>query len=158
MNLELLKLEIPFKWKIQSFNKDKTKASCVAYIDARDVMDILDSVVWQWNWQDDYKKRWDEMMWWIWINIEWNWVWKWDTWNRLIETEYNKDIVWKAQVSDSFKRAWVKWGIGRFLYNQNILWVNINQYKEPIDKDWKKLDNKEFQEYCHKLNDYFNNK
>ena len=44
MDLEKLKQEIPFKWKIQSFNKDKTKASNVAYIDARDVMNVLDEV------------------------------------------------------------------------------------------------------------------
>ena len=59
MNLEDLKQKIPYKWKIQSFNnKEKrlaTKASCVAYVDARDVMDLLDKVCGPANWQDKYE-------------------------------------------------------------------------------------------------------
>ena len=71
MDLKDLKKEIPFKWKIQSFNKDKTEWSCVAYIDARDVMNLLDEVVWPENWQDDYKKIDWELMAGIWIKAKW---------------------------------------------------------------------------------------
>ena len=35
--------------------KNKPSAQCVAYIDARDVMERLDQVVGVENWQDDYK-------------------------------------------------------------------------------------------------------
>lgn len=150
MNLNDLKKVIPFHWKIQSFNKDKTKASCVAYIDARDVMDLLDEVVWPENWQDDYKVVKDKLIAWIWIKCWDNWIWKYDTW-----TEANTEAE-KSENSDAFKRAWVKWWIWRFLYKQNIVWVSINQYKQPIDKDGKVLQTKEFQAYCNKLNDYFN--
>jgi hypothetical protein len=45
MDLKLLTQELPYKWKVQAWNKDKTKALCVAYIDARDAMRLLDSVV-----------------------------------------------------------------------------------------------------------------
>ena len=51
MELKNLKKEIPYQWKIQSTPKEwKTesnstkKGTCVAYIDARDVMDLLDDV------------------------------------------------------------------------------------------------------------------
>ena len=52
MNLEKLKTEIPFKWRVQSANQ--YGASCVAYIDARDCQDILDQVCGQENWQTIY--------------------------------------------------------------------------------------------------------
>ena len=44
MELKALTKKLPYKWKIQSFNKDKTKASCVAYIDSRDAQNLLDDV------------------------------------------------------------------------------------------------------------------
>ena len=34
---EKLRYPIPYKWKIQSFNKAKTKATCAAYIDGDNV-------------------------------------------------------------------------------------------------------------------------
>ena len=42
MNLKDLSKEIPFKWRVQSTKYGKT--TCVAYIDARDCMDLLDEV------------------------------------------------------------------------------------------------------------------
>ena len=51
-----LKYAIPYKWKIQSFNKAKTKATCVAYVDARDVMDLLDKAVGIDGWSDSYRR------------------------------------------------------------------------------------------------------
>ena len=46
--LSFLKKEIPYKRKPQSQTKDKSKWQCVAYIDARDVQDILDGCcIWQ---------------------------------------------------------------------------------------------------------------
>ena len=49
MNLEDLKKELPYKWRVQSTRYGKT--TCVAYIDARDCMDILDEVCGPENWQ-----------------------------------------------------------------------------------------------------------
>jgi len=151
IDLWLLKQEIPFKWKIQSFNKEKTKASNVAYIDARDVMNLLDEVVWPENWQDDYKTVDWHFFAWIGIKCWEEWVWKYDTWTEA------KTEAEKSQFSDGFKRAAVKWWVWRFLYTQNIVWCGINNYKQPLDKDWKQLKWNEYQEYCNKLNNYFNN-
>ena len=49
MNLEDLKKELPYKWRVQSSRYGK--ATCVAYIDARDCQDLLDEVVGPENWQ-----------------------------------------------------------------------------------------------------------
>ena len=79
MNLEKLKTEIPFKWRVQSANK--YGASCVAYIDARDCQDLLDEVVGAGNWQSKYYTEDNKLFCKVGI---WNqklneWVWKSDT-------------------------------------------------------------------------------
>jgi hypothetical protein len=47
----------------------------------------------------------------------------------------------KSVVSDAFKRAAVKWGIGRFLYDLEIKWVDINEFKQPIDPNKNRIYN-----------------
>ena len=49
MELQNLKKELPYKWRVQSANQ--YSATCVAYIDARFVQDLLDEVCGQENWQ-----------------------------------------------------------------------------------------------------------
>lgn len=129
MDLKDLQVGIPYKWKIQTFSKNKPKAQCVSYIDARDVMKILDFVVGPENWQDDYKMVGNRWMAGIGIkSYKFNgqkdiieWVWKWDTG---VAGDFEQD---KSEVSDSFKRAAVKWGIGRFLYDLGFEWVDTNK-------------------------------
>lgn len=124
---EKLSFKIPYKWKVQSYNRDKTKGSCVAYIDARSVMDLLDRAVGIDGWQDDYKWVGDKLCGGIGILINGEWIWKWDT-----GSESNMEAE-KGQFSDAFKRAGVKWGIGRFLYDLDIKWIDIKN-KRPVDK------------------------
>lgn len=124
---EKLQHKIPYKWKIQSFNKDKTKASCVAYIDARSVMDLLDRAVGVGKWQDSYRRdSQGRLICRIELLIDEKWVGKEDTGT---EGDYEKE---KSEFSDAFKRAAVKWGVGRFLYDLDIEWVEVNKYKKPI--------------------------
>lgn len=120
-NLKELQKEIPCQWRVQSFSKNKPSAQCVAYIDARDVMDMLDNVVGPENWQDDYKLIDGKLLAGIGIKCGDEWVWKWDT-----GTESNMEAE-KGQMSDAFKRAAVKWGIGRFLYSKKIMFVDTNE-------------------------------
>jgi hypothetical protein len=130
---EKLKYKIPYKWKIQSFNRDKTKASCVAYIDARDVMDLLDKAVGFENWKDEY--RYENNQWLCGLSIHnknGEWVTKWDTGTA---GDFEAE---KSAISDSFKRAGVKWGIGRFLYDLKIKWVDIKN-KQPVDPNGKRI-------------------
>lgn len=123
IDLKKLRKEIPHKWRVQSFSKNKPQAQCVAYIDARDVMDLLDEVVGGENWQDDYKLIDGKLLAGIGIKCGNEWIWKWDT-----GTESNMEKE-KGQMSDAFKRAGVKWGIGRFLYDLPIQYLPANEKK-----------------------------
>lgn len=103
--LHALTQAIPYK------TRTGHRGAQLAYIDARDAMDLLDEVVGPENWQCDYKQVKNVVYCGIGINTqEAGWVWKWDAGDESnIEEE-------KGEASDSFKRAAVRWGIGRFLY------------------------------------------
>ena len=103
--LHTLTREIPYK------TRTGHKWAKLAYIDARDAMDLLDETVGPENWQCDYKQVKNVVYCGIGINTQdAGWVWKWDAGDESnIEEE-------KGEASDSFKRAAVRWGIGRFLY------------------------------------------
>jgi len=139
MELKDLKKEIPHKWRVQMFSKNKPSAQCVAYIDARDVMDLLDEVCGSGNWQSDFKDIGGQTFAGIGIKIENEWVWKWDTGS---ESNIEKE---KGQASDSLKRAGVQWGIGRFLYEMPMKFIDANEvntgknYPYPIDKQGKRI-------------------
>ena len=135
MDLKQLNKEIPYQWRVQSFSKNVAKAQCVAYIDARDVEDLLDEVVGKENWQDDYKMIDGKLFAGIGIKVNDEWVWKWDTG---VESNIEKE---KGQVSDSFKRAGVKWGIGRFLYSLPIKYVKSNAIKTATNYPYVVGDN-----------------
>jgi len=123
MELKNLQKKIPCSWRVQSFSKNKAQGQCVAYIDARDVMNLLDDVVGAENWQDDYKLVDEKLLAGIGIWNGTQWIWKWDT-----GTESNMEAE-KGQMSDAFKRSAVKWGVGRFLYDFPIQYVAANEVK-----------------------------
>tara|TARA_R100000655_G_scaffold36699_2_gene71128 strand:+ start:82 stop:561 length:480 start_codon:yes stop_codon:yes gene_type:complete len=113
--------EIPYKWRIQSIQYNK--ATCVAYIDARDCMDMLDKVVGAENWQSMYYTEDNKLFCRIGIKAGLtDWVWKSDTGS---ESNVEKE---KGKVSDAFKRACVQWGIGRFLYRLPIQKLQTKQH------------------------------
>lgn len=131
MNLEELKKEIPFKWRVQSSNQ--YGASCVAYIDARQVQDLLDEVCGQDGWQCKYEEHKGNLFCSIGIREYFNsrdfqdktcldeWVWKSDC-----GTESNVEKQ-KGEASDAFKRAAVMWGVGRFLYSKKIIKLPVKE-------------------------------
>lgn len=120
--------KIPYKWRVQSFSKNSAVATCVAYIDARDVMNILDEVMGAENWQSDYKEIKGNLYAGIGLKINNEWIYKWDCG---AESTTEKE---KGEASDAFKRAAVKWGIGRFLYDIPIQFVKTNEAK--TDKNY----------------------
>jgi hypothetical protein len=151
IDLSLLKKEIPYKWKIQSISRDGKKASCVAYIDARQAMDLLDEVVGQGGWQDKYRTETiqykaestddkgkisggsrDQLICSVGIKVDGEWIWKEDTGT---ESDYETE---KGLFSDAFKRSCVKWGVGRFLYDMDIEWVNVVD-RNPVDDAGKRI-------------------
>jgi len=122
-----LQKELSYQWRVQSFSKNKPVASCVAYIDARDVMRQLDDVCGAENWQDDYRLINNQLFCGIGIFCNDKWIWKWDVGTES-QTEKEKGVV-----SDSFKRAAVKWGVGRFLYDLPVVYVKSNGKKGDHD-------------------------
>jgi len=107
-----LKKKIIYKWRVQSSKQYST--DLVAYIDARDVEDLFDEVCGPENWCCDFKTAGTQMICSIGIFIKGKWVYKSDGGSASnIEAE-------KGLLSDSFKRAAVKWGVGRFLYRLEI--------------------------------------
>ena len=122
MNLNDLKKELPYKWRVQSTKYGKT--TCVAYIDARDCQDLLDEVVGPDKWQSIFYEENGLLFCKVGILCNENiWIWKSDTGS---ESNVEKD---KGHVSDAFKRACVSWGIGRFLYRLPIQTLTTKQWK-----------------------------
>jgi len=129
MDLEKLKDVIPFKFRIQSYSKDKKKASVVAYIDARDVMDRLDEVVGMGNWKKSFYEVKGNLFCSVSIKINGEWVEMSDCGK---ESRTDKE---KGEASDAFKRACIAWGIGRFLYHIPIQWADtdgIGEYPKLV--------------------------
>ena len=138
MDLAKLKKPLPYKWKMQSFIKDKNKVpykvTCVAYIDARDVMNILDEVCGAENWQTDYQFIKNSIYCSISIKINNEWIKKTDA-GAPSETEADK-----GEASDALKRAAVQWGIGRFLYEKDIVYLKYDHdKKKALDDDDKPI-------------------
>lgn len=102
-------------WRVGATNKEKTKGIALAYINARDAMKRLDTVMGL-DWQCRYPfEGCCEIG--LFINGEWRW-----RSNGAGETDIEGE---KGRYSDAFKRAAVMWGIGRYLYYLENLWVPL---------------------------------
>jgi hypothetical protein len=97
------------------------KVLLLAYLDSRDVMNRLDEVVGFQNWQRDYKQIKNNLFCGVGLFHQGEWIWKWDCGT---ESEMDKE---KGEASDSFKRAAVSWGIGRYLYYLPTFKVDIQK-------------------------------
>lgn len=118
------------EWRVQNTNKDHTRGMAVPYIDSRAIQNRLDTVVGVFNWKTEYRP---------WHQIEkgekanasqlcglsiycadrQEWIQKWDA-------AENSDIEpVKGGISDSFKRAAVLWNVGRYLYDLEPVWVDV---------------------------------
>lgn len=123
---DLAKLFEPFppesiSWRIGSTNQAKTSGMALAFIDARDVMERLDQVCGPAGWQCRYPHANGKTVCEIGIKVDDEWVWKADgAGDSDIEAE-------KGALSDAFKRAAVRWGVGRYLYALGSPWVEIEQ-------------------------------
>jgi len=117
----LRKLKAPFPadqvhFRVGATTKDKTKGIALAYIDARNLMERLDSVVGAENWQCRYPFSGCCE---IGIKIDGEWIWK---ANGAGVTDVEGE---KGQYSDAFKRAGVLWGVGQYLYSLPNEWCEL---------------------------------
>ena len=130
-------------WRVGSMTKDKSKGMALAYIDARDVMSRLDSVVGTQNWQCRYPISDNGLLIcevgireWIDVHeeppnhVDWGTGWIWKA-NGAGDTQVEAE---KGKCSDAMKRAAVLWGVGQYLYALPNRWF-------PLD-DWKRLPKK----------------
>lgn len=137
--MDISKLSNPFApekvhWRVGAMTKDKKKCIALAYIDARDVMDRLDDVCGPANWQCKYEHASNSgYVCSIGIRIGDEWVWK---ANGAGETDIEAQ---KGAMSDSFKRAAVLWGIGRYLYDVPNTWVALDEYKKIVPSEISRL-------------------
>ena len=144
-----LSKEIAHKWRVQSFSKNKPSATVVAYIDARDASDLLNEYA-IYGWSDEYYEVSGNTYCKVGVVMPDGTV----QYRSDCGVESNQDAE-KGQASDAFKRACVKWGIGRFLYSLGIEYVNANEVKTasnwpyPIDEQGKRIWD---------LTEYINNK
>lgn len=135
----LEKLSIPFenyKWKIQTCNK--SMATFVAYIDARFVIERLNSVC-GFGWKRKHERICENNYCTIeiWSHEQQQWISRMD-----IGTESFMDKE-KGESSDAFKRSAVNFGIGLFLYELPIIkWFKTIEKSGkfyPVDNNGKQI-------------------
>lgn len=130
--LNLQHLHAPFppneiEWRVGSTSKDKSKGLALAYLTARHVMERLDEVCGIEGWQDRYEFHGKRTICYLSIKVGSDWITKADgAGDSDVEAE-------KGAISDSLKRAAVKWGIGRYLYSLGNTWVEL----EPAGNSYK---------------------
>jgi hypothetical protein len=126
------------EWRVGSTNSDKSKGLALCYVDARAVMDRLDSVCGPDGWQCNYSAApGNAIICNLGVLIAGDWIWKADGAGATdVEGE-------KGMLSDALKRAAVRWGVGRYLYDLKSPWVELEAAGRSVkikDSERKKLD------------------
>lgn len=126
------------EWRVGSTSGDKTKGLALCYVDARAVMDRLDGVCGPAGWQCNYSAApGNAIICNIGVLIAGGWIWKADGAGATdVEGE-------KGMLSDALKRAAVRWGVGRYLYDLKSPWVELEPAGRSVkikDSERKKLD------------------
>ena len=146
MNLERLKDKFSaedIEWRIGRAGytlKGQPYGTVLAYLSNRAIMNRLDEVCGPANWRNEYRE-WtvggrQGVLCGISIKINDEWVTKWDG-------AENTDIeAVKGGLSDAMKRAGVQWGIGRYLYDLEQNFAEIDEagkyFAQGIDKSTQK--------------------
>ena len=115
-------------WRVGPTNErsrkpdEPLKGQPLCYVDARTVMDRLDSVCGFNGWQCSYTPGvGTSIVCNIGVDLDGDWIWKAD---GAGPSDMEAD---KGALSDAFKRAAVRWGIGRYLYNLKAPWLELEK-------------------------------
>lgn len=142
-------LAMPFapedlEWRLQQVNTEKPWGIAVPYVTNRAIQNRLDEVVGPENWCNEYmpwhssgKKEAQLCGISIYFPDRDKWITKWDG------AEDTDIEPVKGGLSDSMKRAAVQWGIGRVLYNMDVVFVDVEQRGKSwviAKKEQSKLD------------------
>lgn len=136
-------LAMPFapedlEWRLQRVIEAKELGIAVPYVTNRAIMSRLDDVVGPENWYNDFKP-WhgaggkEAQLCGISIRYGDGFITKWDG------AEDSDIEPIKGGLSDSMKRAAVQWGIGRVLYNMDVVFVDV----EKRGKTWSIKNNQQ---------------
>jgi hypothetical protein len=122
------------KWRVMNITKAKDKASVAFYIDARDVMDRLDEVAGAENWTDKYTVlAYSESRWAVECTL---------VVNGVAKSDVGEGDAPKDAYSDALKRAAVKFGVGRYLYDMDTgTWFPIDTYGKFTSEAEQKITN-----------------
>lgn len=130
-NLVMRELQKPFKeeeieWRVGATNKDKTMGLALPYVTNKAIQNRLDEVFGVFGWKNEFKE-------WkgnsqlcgisIWDEDKSEWLTKYD---GADDTTMEST---KGGLSDSMKRAAVQFGIGRYLYKLDPIWVPLKDGK-----------------------------
>ena len=121
------------KERVGATTKDKKKGLALSYIDARTVMQRLDEVLGIGGWQDKYIADGDRIICELSVKVGGEWVTRSDG-SALggADKKMDSEDAYKTVVSDAFKRAAVKFGVGRYLYGLPSKWKEIDQYGQFV--------------------------
>lgn len=128
VNELMKKLQEPFEpsdieWRVGSTNKEKTKGLALAYITNRAIQNRLDEVFGIAGWKNEFKDwKGSGVLCGISCLINGEWITKWDG------AEETRMEATKGGLSDAMKRAGYQWGVGRYLYKLESVWVDIENF------------------------------
>jgi hypothetical protein len=121
-------LAVPFAAKDVHFKPaaiNGNRALAIAYVDARAIQERLDSVLGMDGWQDEYTCLPNgSVVCTLRVRINDEWIAKIDVGSPSAQSDEGDRI--KAAFSDALKRAAVKFGIGRYLYQLAGEWVEYD--------------------------------
>ena len=148
------KLSAPFneneiEWRVGSTTKDKTKGMMLAYVTNRAIMNRLDDVVGPENWKQTFRELHDGVVCALSIRVNDEWITKEDG------ADLTKIETTKGGISDAMKLAAVQFGIGRYLYDAENVWVDLDQFgrakTRPTLRFKKEQPNLTVEDAIHKL-------
>jgi hypothetical protein len=120
-------------WKVGKIKQDATKGQALPYLKARVIRDLLDSTFGSAGWRDSIiPGPGDSVICTLELKIDGEWVGKTDgaqVDNYKPESDHAKEMAYKGAFDSAFQRAAVKWGIGRYLYEHDIQWVELKDGK-----------------------------
>lgn len=135
-------------WRLQYVDTEENQGLAIPYLDARAIADRFDEVLGQGNWRDEYtpwhkytetvtehnkpkeKNKCSQLCTiYVYDDERKEWVGKTDG-------AENTDIESvKGGLSDAFKRAAVKWNVGRYMYKMKPVWVMVKKKGKGYDID-----------------------
>ena len=120
------------EWRVQSATRKNNQVSLLvlAYLDARAIQERLDEVMGV-NWQTEYFQiqvgQKEAFQCKLSLKVDGEWI------SRTDGAEASDIESVKGGHSNALKRAAVQWGIGRYLYNLDSVWVPLTANKQSPD-------------------------